>query len=130
MSFSKKVGFFCMFMAQKQGSVADPGISKPGARSRRGRFLRSGVCFDALSRIPYVFVVRVVNKIQIVNIVNWQKSKYKLVSPLQFTNTNPKTFSKQGVRARPAGSGSAFGGGGFYVIEHGLMNKHSVYAAL
>ena len=32
-------------------------------------FLRSGVCFDATSHIPYVFVARVVNKIHNVNIV-------------------------------------------------------------
>ena len=50
------------------------------------------------------------------------------VSPLKFKNTNPKTFSIRGVRARPASSGSALGGGGLYVIEHGLMNKHSAYA--
>ena len=30
---------------------------------------RSGVCFDAPSHIPYVFVARVVNKIHNVNIV-------------------------------------------------------------
>ena len=41
--------------------MADPGISKPGARSRCGNILRSGICFDALSHIPYVFVVRVVD---------------------------------------------------------------------
>ena len=39
------------------------------ARSRRGRIFRSGVCFDAPSHIPYLFVARVVNKINNVNIV-------------------------------------------------------------
>ena len=46
-----------------------------------GRILRSGVCFDTSSHKPYVFVVRVVNKIHIVNIVFWMKSKYMRVSP-------------------------------------------------
>ena len=41
-----------------------------GARSRRGTIFRSGVCFDAPSNIPYVFVARVVNKIHNINIVN------------------------------------------------------------
>ena len=38
-----------------------------GARSRRGRILRSKVCFDASLLLPYVFVRRVVNNIHIVN---------------------------------------------------------------
>ena len=38
-----------------------------GARSRRGRILRSKVCFDASLQIPYVFVRRVVNNIHILN---------------------------------------------------------------
>ena len=45
-----------------------------GARSRRGRIFRSGVCFDAPSHISYVFVARVVNKIHNVNIVYWLNS--------------------------------------------------------
>ena len=40
-----------------------------GARSRRGRILRSVFCFDAPLHIHYVFVARVMNKIHIVNIV-------------------------------------------------------------
>ena len=45
-------------------SVVDPGISKRGGGggARRGRIFRSGVCFDAPSHIPYLFVARVVNK--------------------------------------------------------------------
>ena len=39
-----------------------------GVRFRRGRFLRSGVCFNAPSHIPYVFVARVVNKIYCIQI--------------------------------------------------------------
>ena len=35
----------------------------------RGRIFRSGVCFDAPTHIPYVFVARVVNKIHKVNIL-------------------------------------------------------------
>ena len=59
------------FVANESVPVADPGISKrEGAgRSRCGRIFRSGVCFDAPSHIPYLFVARVVNKINIVNIV-------------------------------------------------------------
>ena len=83
-------------------SVADPGISKRGgARSRRGTIFRSGVCFDAPSNIPYVFVARVVNKIHNINIVNWLKSKYMRVIQSKFTTTNPNFF-QNGGGARPA----------------------------
>ena len=51
--------------------MADPEISKPGGSVS----LRSGVCFDAPSHIPYVFVVKVLNKVHIVNIVCRLKSK-------------------------------------------------------
>ena len=51
-------------------TVADPGISK---WEGRGRIFRSGVCFDAPSHTHththYVFDLKVVNKIHIVNIV-------------------------------------------------------------
>ena len=57
-------------------AVPDPGISKLGARSRRGRIFRPGVCFDAPSHILYVFLARVVNKIHNVIIVYWLKSNY------------------------------------------------------
>ena len=40
-----------------------------GARSLRGRILKSWVCFEAPLHMPYVFVVRVVNKLHVVNIV-------------------------------------------------------------
>ena len=49
--------------------VAVQEFQNRGVRSRRCRILRSGVCFDAPSHIPYIFVVRVVNKILFVNIV-------------------------------------------------------------
>ena len=81
--------------------VADPGISKPGGGG--GRILRSGVCFDTPSHKPYVFVVRVGNKIHIVNIVFWLKSKYFRVSPLRFTKTNTKNF-KPGCACPTRGS--------------------------
>ena len=64
----------------QRSPMADPGISKHGARSRGGRIFRSGVCFDAPSHMPYMFAARVVNKIQ--------QSK--------FTKTNPYFFSKGG----------------------------------
>ena len=57
-------------------TVADPGISKRGARSRRARIFRFRICFDVPSHIPYVFVARVLNKIHNVNIVYWLISKY------------------------------------------------------
>ena len=51
-------------------------ISRNFKTGERGRILRSGVCFDhAPSHIRYIFVVRVVNKIHIVNIVCWLKSR-------------------------------------------------------
>ena len=43
------------------------GVRGGGGRPRRGRTLRSKVCFDAPSHIPYVFVRRVVNNIHFVN---------------------------------------------------------------
>ena len=52
----------------KYKTVPDPGISKPGHGPGAVEFLGSGDCFDAPSHIPNVFVVRVVNKIHIVNI--------------------------------------------------------------
>ena len=72
-----------------------------GARSRRGRIFRSGVCFDAPSHELFVFVARVVDKIHTVKIVYWLKSKYFRVIQSKFTKTNPKFFSKRGG-ARPA----------------------------
>ena len=78
--------------------VADPGISKLGAQSRRGRIPRSGVCFEAPSHIPYVLVVRVVNKIHIINIVFWPKSKYMRVIQSKITKTIPQNFSNRGSR--------------------------------
>ena len=41
------------------------------ARSRRGKILRSGICFEPPSHmyIPYVFVARVLNKTHILNIL-------------------------------------------------------------
>ena len=45
---------YYMDLYHKTCSVVDLGVSEPGARSRPGRIL--GVdCFDAPSRIPYVF---------------------------------------------------------------------------
>lgn len=51
--------------------VADQGILKrwEGACPVAVKFLRSGDCFYATSHIPYAFVLRVGNKIYIVNIV-------------------------------------------------------------
>ena len=51
------------------------GAGCPGAVE----FLDLGVCFDAPSHIPYVFVARVVNKIHNINTVYLLKSKYKRV---------------------------------------------------
>ena len=49
-------------------TVADPGISDPGPGPGAVEFLGSGNCFDAPSNIPYVFVVKAENEIQIVYI--------------------------------------------------------------
>ena len=46
--------------------MADPGISKLGARSRPGGIFGSGDCFDPPSNIPDGFEVTVENKIHIV----------------------------------------------------------------
>ena len=60
-----------------------------GARSRRGRIFRSGVCFDAPSHILYVFVARVVYKIHKINTVYLLKSKYMRVIQSNFYQKNP-----------------------------------------
>ena len=85
----------------QRSPMADPGISKHGARSRGGRIFRSGVCFDAPSHMPYMFAARLVNKIHNINIVYFLKSKYILVIQSKFTKTNPYFFSKGGG-GRPA----------------------------
>ena len=88
--------------------MADPGISKGGGRSRRDRIFRSGVCFDALSHILYVFVARVVNKIHNVNIVYWLKSNYMRVIQSKFTpppkKKNPVNFFKRGGGGKAPGA--------------------------
>ena len=87
--------------------MADPGISKPGARSRLGRILRSWVCFEAPSDIPYVFVVRVVNKntyikkIFYIDLLVILKSKYMCVISANLYKKYPPIFFKRG--------GGAFG---------------------
>ena len=74
--------------------MADPGISKPGARSRSGRILRSVVRFDAPSLIPFVFAVRVLNKIHDVNIVCYYNHSICML----YSQNLPKNF-KPGGRA-------------------------------
>ena len=51
-----------------QNSVADQEFKNRGRGPGAAQFLRSEDCFNALSYIPYAFVMRVENKIQIVNI--------------------------------------------------------------
>ena len=58
-------------VALRTKTVADPGISKPGHGPSMVEFLGFGDCFDVPSHIPNVFVVRVGNKIRIVNIAFW-----------------------------------------------------------
>ena len=78
--------------ASKQTSaVADPGISKPGARSRRGGILRSGVCFDAPSQIH---IVNIVYELKI--------NVYACYAVKIYKNNPPKKF-QTGGRARRAG---------------------------
>ena len=73
--------------------------------TRRG----SWDCFDTPSHIPYVFVVRVMNEIHIVHIAYRQRLMYMRVKQSKFTKIKTKNIFKQGVRARCAGPGSAFG---------------------
>ena len=56
----------------KHFSVAGPGILKR-AGGGLAEFLGSGDCIDAPSHVPYVFVVRVESKINIVNfaLIDW-----------------------------------------------------------
>ena len=70
--------------------------------------------FYAPSHKPYVFVVRVVNKKNIVNIVCCLKLNYMRVIQSKFTKTNPNFFSNQGGGGggpgRRAGTRSKFEG--------------------
>ena len=53
-------------------TVVDPGILEPGvAVQARYNFFRSGDGFDPPLHLPYISVVRVENKIHIVNIECW-----------------------------------------------------------
>ena len=72
-----------------------------GARSRRGRILKSWVCFEAPLHMPYVFVVRVVNKLHVVNIVCWLKSS-KYIRVIQSLQKLPPIFFQTGGRAAGA----------------------------
>ena len=62
-------------------------------------FLGSGVCFDAPSQIPYVFVVRLEKKIHTVHIACWLQLhvQYMLVMPSKLKKNKPKNIFKQGV---------------------------------
>ena len=82
-----------------------------GARSRRGRILGVWECYEALSHIFSVFVVRLDDKIDIVSAACSLQWKYMRVMLSKFTKTNPQKFSNRGARARCTGPGSAFGGG-------------------
>ena len=97
--------FFCIYIVQWRIQE----FRNLGAWSRRGRILRHGVCFEAPSHIPYVFVLRV-NKIHIVNVVCWLKSKYMRViqSKFKIYKNNPPIFFQTGGRPWRAGPGSAF----------------------
>ena len=75
-----------------------------GCSSGAVEFLGMGFCLEATSHIPYVFVVRVVNKIHVVNIVSWLKSKFMRVIQSEFT-PKPRIFFQTGGRAS---TGSAF----------------------
>ena len=83
--------------------MVDPGISEPGGPGPRVvhvEFLRSWDCFDAPSQIPYVFVVRVENKIH--NCTHCMLTTveiyacYGFNSRTKFTKTNQKHFQTLG----------------------------------
>ena len=88
----------------------DPGILKPGSAALAWQnFWILGICFDTLSYIPYLFIVKVENKIHIINIALLLQLKYM---QSKFTKINPISlilFSNRGARARCASPGSAFG---------------------
>ena len=72
-------------------SVADLGISEPGGPVG---FLGSGDCVDVSSYIPFVFVMRVKNKLDIVNIlVDYIESICVLCSQNLQQKRNPKKNS-------------------------------------
>ena len=84
-------------------SVADSGISEPGGRVG---FLWSGDCVDTFSHRPYLFLMRVKNKLDIVNIlVDYIKSICVLCSQnLQQKRNSKKNSDKKGA----SGPRSAF----------------------
>ena len=53
-----------MYGNRTQGRIHE--FQNGGGVNCGGRILRSKVCFDAPSHIPYVFVIRIVNNIHIV----------------------------------------------------------------
>ena len=86
---------------------ADPGILKNGVRGPEAvEFLGSWDCFDATLHIPYIFIVRVENKIHIVNISCWLWLKYMRVKQSKFTKSKP--FFQTGRGERWTGPGSTF----------------------
>ena len=80
--------------------MADPGISEPGARSQRVKFLRSEI-FYTPSQIRYVFLVKVDNNMQILNIACWQQLSYYVYYAVKiYKNKPPNTQMEKGVCVR------------------------------
>ena len=94
----------------------DPGISKSGALSRRGRtFWVWGLfcCPFTYSHIPYLFVVREEKNIYIVNIACWLRLIYMRIIQSKFSKRNgeiPNFFFKQLGGGRVLGPESGFVG--------------------
>ena len=66
-------------------------------RYRRGWFLGSEICFDAPFTHTLCFVVKVENKVHIINIVWWILLKYMLVIQSKFKNTKPLDTALHGT---------------------------------
>ena len=75
-------------------AVADPGKFKTGGAVES---YGSGVCFDAPSHITYWFLVRIVNKIHIVNIVCRLQLEYLCVTQTKILK-HPKSLNQGGAR--------------------------------
>ena len=86
-------------------TVEDPGISKLGGAVPAGKFLGLGFVLMPHHTYPTVFLVRIVNKIHIVNIV-W-KYMHMLHNQNKKIKTNPQKVSNRGLCAWRAGPGFA-----------------------
>lgn len=104
--FSNVISWWYIFLVYYP--VGDPGISELGCEeSCVLEFLKSCDCFDPLSHIHHVFVVRVNKKTHIVNIASWLQLMYMQCYAFKICKNKPKQMFKRGVQSQCAGPWSS-----------------------